>query len=98
MPEQVSRWVLDNFLETFDVWVASEGPSVEVRSAVLAWVFGRADDPYAGVRREAGFANLWFGAVPRTTLRDTVVACSYWVEEQQHVVRCDSLATLSLLL
>lgn len=96
MPEQVSRWVLDNFLETFDVWVASEDPSVEVRSAVLAWVFSRAEDPYAGVRREVGFANLWFGAIPRTLRMDTVVACSYWVEERRNVVRCDSLATLSL--
>lgn len=24
MPERVSRWVLDNFSETFDLWVASE--------------------------------------------------------------------------
>ena len=96
MPEEGSPWDLENFLEAFDVWSAREDPPADVRAAVLAWVFSRADDPYAGVQREAGFSNLWFGPVPRTVLRGTVVACSYWVEEQRRAVRCDSLATLSL--
>ena len=95
MPEG-SRWDLESFLEAFDVWTAREDPSTDVRTAVLAWIFSRADDPCAGVQREAGFPDLWFGPVPRTVLRGTVVACSYRVEEQRHAVRCDSLATPTL--
>lgn len=35
-----------------------------------------------GVRREAGFDNLWFGAVPDSEDgKGRVVACSYWIVE-----------------
>lgn len=56
----------------------------------------RFDDPYHGVRREKGFANLWFGPIPGSADGSgTVVACSYWIEEETHTVRCDSFATLN---
>ena len=41
MPEEGSRWDLENFLETFDVWTASEDPSTDVRAAVLTWIFSQ---------------------------------------------------------
>jgi hypothetical protein len=57
----------------------------------------RYDDPYQGVRREKGFPNLWFGAIPDSADGDgNVVACAYWIAESNRVVRCDSFATLSL--
>lgn len=56
----------------------------------------RFSDPYQGVRRESGFANLWFGPVPNSDDgRGVVVACAYWIEESSHTVRCDSFASLS---
>ena len=52
-------------------------------------------DPYQGVRREAGFDNLWFGAVPRSGHGDGLaVMCAYWIFESTRVVRYDSFASL----
>ena len=42
------------------------GAGVDLRFLVTEWILTRAADPYQGVRREAGFDNLWFGAVPRS--------------------------------
>lgn len=68
-----------------------------MRIVVTAWIFTRADEPYRNVRREKGFANLWFGPIPGTVDDDaTVVTCSYWIEESTRTLRCNSFATLSL--
>jgi len=94
--EAAGRWLLFDFEERFDAWVALEQPSPELRVLVLDWILTRQQDPYRGVRREPGFDNLWFGAVPRSS-RGTgrAVTCSYWVYEADHTVRCDSFASLS---
>lgn len=90
-------WTLENFLERFDAWVELKSPTDDLRCIVLAWILTRDDDPYQGVRREKGFANLWFGPVPNS--RDGsghVVICSYWIQESSRAVRCDNFGTLSL--
>lgn len=88
-------WQLIGFAEQLDAWIAAEAPDEDIRLIVTSWVLSRFDDPYVGVRREPGFANLWFGPVPLTVRADTVVVCTYWVEERSHSVRCDGFATLS---
>jgi hypothetical protein len=69
----------------------------DLRLLVTAWVMTRYDDPYQGVRRADGFANLWFGQIPKSDDgRGNVVTCSYWIEESSRRVTCDCFATLSL--
>ena len=90
-------WALARFIEMLDAWIDREKPEADLRLMTTAWVLSRADDPYQGVRRAAGFDNLWWGPVPRTaTPAGTVVTCAYWIFEADRVVRCDGFATLSL--
>lgn len=89
-------WVPEGFEACLQTWDDVARPPDDLRSWVVEWIFTRLDDPYLGVRREAGFPNLWWGVVPGTLHGDgMVVACSYWVVEASHVVRCESLASLS---
>lgn len=88
-------WQLDRFLLRLDEWAALESPPDHIRRAATAWIMSRMDDPYAGVRREPGFPNLWWGPVPATEHHGKVVVCSYWIEEASHQIVCDSFATLS---
>lgn len=97
VPSGVLPWKLENFLERFDAWTELESPKDDLRCIVMAWVLTRYDDPYQGVRREPGFANLWFGAIPDSNDgAGNVVTCSYWIEESSRTVRCDNFGTLSL--
>jgi hypothetical protein len=89
-------WQLEDFEERLDTWVALENPPDDLVREVLAWILGRYDDPYQGVRREPGFDNLWYGVVPGTAHgHERVVTCSYWITETTRTVRCNSIATLS---
>lgn len=89
-------WQLAGFLERLDDWVAREAPPEDVRLIVTAWILSRLDDPYQGVRRAAGFPNLWYGVVPKSDYgSDLVVVCSYWIEESKRAVRCDDFASLT---
>lgn len=95
MPDAGSGWHLDGFLERLDHWVDAEAPSDDLRFIVTEWIITRQDDPYHGVRREPGFANLWFGMIPDShDGTGHVVTCAYWIEETRHTLRCDSFATL----
>lgn len=97
MTSGVPPWTLDNFIERFDAWVELESPKDDLRCVVMAWVMTRIDDPYQGVRREPGFANLWVGPIPNTADGSgNVVTCSYWIDESRRIVRCDNFGTLSL--
>ena len=90
-------WRLERFLTEFDLWAERELPTEDLRVVVMEWLLGRQDDPYRGVRREPGFDNLWFGAVPDSDDGSgRVVVCSYWIVESQHLVRCNSFAILGL--
>jgi hypothetical protein len=71
-----------------------DSPPDEVRLIVAAWVIGRFDDPYQGMNREPGFANLWYGRIPGTVFKGNVVTCSYWIEATDWKVRCNAFATL----
>lgn len=95
MPEAL--WRLDRFLSEFDLWTAREQPTDDLRVLVMEWIVGRQDDPYRGVRRAPQFENLWHGALPGSDDgTGNVVACSYWIVETEHLVRCNSFATLGL--
>jgi hypothetical protein len=90
-------WRLVGFLDRLDLWIALESPDDDLRLTVTDWIFTRYTDPYEGVRRESGFANLWFGQVPGSSRDpDSAVFRSYWIQERTHSLRCDSIATLSL--
>ena len=60
----INPWQLKDFEESLDHWISLESPDDDLRLVVTAWVLTRFDDPYQGVRREPGFANLWFGPIP----------------------------------
>ena len=94
-PESDDQWRLEDFLEGLDRWIELEDPPSEVRRRVTAWLLTRLETPYAGVVRQDGFADLWYGVVPGTGRGGHVVACSYWIDAQATRVRCDSIATLS---
>ena len=92
-----SPWKLVGFEEQLDAWIDRETPPDDLVLIVLPWILTRCENPYQGVRRAEGFANLWYGQVPRSDDGwGKVVACSYWIEESTHTVRCDQFATLSL--
>jgi hypothetical protein len=97
MPDAGRLWELEGFLDRLDAWNKLESPPDSLRRLVTTWIMSRSENPYQGVRREPAFPNLWFGAVPRSEHGPgMIVACSYWIYETQHVVRCDSFASLSL--
>jgi hypothetical protein len=89
-------WELAGFSACLDRWSDQESPGFAILEAVVGWIMARRDDPYRGVQREPDFPNLWFGKVPGTTAKGTVVCCSYFVEAQRRMVVCDSIATLNL--
>ena len=87
-------WTLLGFLERLDQWVERESPPDDLRLLVTTWIMTRYDDPYQGVRREGKFPNLWFGPVPEAGDRiGRIVACSYWIDETNHTIRCDNFGT-----
>jgi hypothetical protein len=88
-PDSENRWRLDGFLERLDLWIETKSPEDDLRLQVTAWIYTRFNDPYEGVRREAGFPNLWFGVIPGARNGSDVVVCSYWIEERTHRLRCD---------
>jgi hypothetical protein len=92
-----SDWTLVDFVEWLERWANAENPDQDRRLIVAQWVMARHDDPYAGVRREPDFGNLWYGRIPGTWGADgTVMTCSYFVYEQQRRIRCNHIASLSL--
>jgi hypothetical protein len=73
-----------------------EKPDARLQRVVLVWIVNRQTHPYMGVRRESGFDNLWFGAILGSRqASDQVVTCSCFVYEAEHVIVCNSIATLS---
>lgn len=94
----MTDWTLEDFLPRLDQWIELETPDQDLVNLATAWVLTRAVDPYRGVRREAGFPNLWFGEVPgsRRHVPGQVVVCSYWITERTQTVRCNMFGTLNL--
>ncbi len=97
MPDGAPSWTLENFIDRFDAWVERESPRDDVRVVVMDWILTRHDDPYQGMRREAGFQNYWFGSVPDSQDGSgNMVTCAYWINESDRIVSCDIFGTLSL--
>ncbi len=96
-PEPERPWQLVGFIDRLDLWMELESPDDDLRLQVTDWIFTRYTDPYEGVRRAPGFANLWFGQIAGTRRDpDSAVFCAYWIQERGHSLRCDSITTLSL--
>jgi hypothetical protein len=95
VPDEPTGWKLTRFPECIDRWVQREAPNDDIRLRVLDWIMGRHDDPYQGMRREEGFPNLWFGAIPCTESGWAVVTCSYWIHERVRVITCNDICTLN---
>jgi len=92
-----AAWTLAAFEQRLDLWVVQEQPDDPLRTLVTAWILLRFDDPYEGVVREPGFANLWYGAIPGSLHNsDHVIVCAYWIMEGSRTVVCESFASLSL--
>jgi hypothetical protein len=89
-------WTLANFTEVLERWIERDEPIPGVVVVVGEWIMSRSDDPYQGVRREAGFDNLWWATVPNSEHQETAVYCAYWIKEADRLVQCESIATLSL--
>ena len=91
-----TRWRLDGFDDRYQEWLDHEQPDHSLGTVVLNWLFTRMEDPYEGVTREAGFPNLWWGAVPFSGhADDQVVVVVYWINESTHSLRCDRIASLT---
>lgn len=89
-------WTIEHFVDRLDAWVALEQPTDGLRQLVTTWIFSRVEDPYEGVRREPGFDNLWYGAVPGSAHgAEQIVGRSYWIDERRRLVQTDSFASLS---
>lgn len=90
-------WRLVGFEEALDRSAETENPSTDLRSLVTEWVLSRFDNPHQGVRREPGSPEgLWFGKVPGSDHgAGAAVACAYWIDEAEKVVRCDNIASLN---
>ncbi|MFG1659140.1 hypothetical protein ACGFIY_21665 [Micromonospora chersina] len=95
MSDGQPAWTLHDFEMHLDVWIQSEEPSQDLVCVVAAWMVGRVDDPYQGVQRENSMPNLWFGPIPGTDQFETVVTCSYFIEESTRSVKCVAVATLN---
>jgi len=96
MDSGINPWQLKDFEESLDHWISLESPDDDLRLVVTAWVLTRFDDPYQGVRREPGFANLWFGPIPGSVQAGRIVVCSYLITDRERLVKCNSFATLRL--
>ena len=92
----INPWQLKDFEESLDHWISLESPDDDLRLVVTAWLLTRFDDPYQGVRREPGFANLWFGPIPGSVQAGRIVVCSYLITDRERLVKCNSFATLRL--
>ncbi len=96
MPDAL--WRLIDVDDRLDEWIERESPNQDLIIAVTAWTLSRMEDPYESLRRDPGFANLWFGKVPRTYDPDTrtAIACTLFVDEQSHEVKIDRFARLGV--
>jgi len=93
---QGALWTLANFTEVLDRWIERDHPIPGLVLVVGEWIMTRSEDPYQGVRREVGFDNLWWAAIPDSQYNATAVYCAYWIKEADRVVQCESIATLGL--
>jgi hypothetical protein len=96
VPPEGVGWALENAIEALDSWAQRETPSQDLRLIVADWVMTRHEDPYRGMQRQQGFANLWTGPIRETTWRGRVVTCTCMIFESRRTVRFDTFTTLSL--
>lgn len=91
-----AAWKLELFTERLDEWVTREPRvSFDLRGLVEAWLVTRYANPYEGMTQQPGFPNLWAGKVPGSEDGcGNAVACSYWIYESTHTVKCNDFAIL----
>lgn len=89
-------WQILGTEDCLNRWQDREKPSTDLSFLVAEWLVSKMDDPYQGMRRIPEFPNMWFGKVSRSDHRpDSVVVCTYEIDEAAHTVHLRSIATLS---
>jgi hypothetical protein len=89
-------WHLLRFIECLDEWAAREDPSDDVRVIVANWVINLHSNPYADLRPQRGFPDLWFSGIPETYDGRTQVTCTAQINPIERTVTCKIIATLTL--
>jgi len=89
-------WQLFQFIEKLNEWAATEGPSEDLRSIVADWVIDLHSNPYADLRPQRGFPDLWFSGIPGTSDGHSKVTCTARINPIQRTVTCKGIATLGL--
>jgi hypothetical protein len=96
-PDTSDSWIFVRFEELFVSWVQRESPDEGTQVKVIDWIRDRRGDPFAGVLRDTGHPNLWFGRVPSTLDDDgTLVTVTYQILMRTRVVRCMLIGRVGL--
>lgn len=82
-----------DFHERYDQWVDADGPSVDFRFWVMAWLFRLQDDPRvdAAPADELG-EPWWFARIPHAEDDAFAIVCLYAIDGEE--VRCSCFTTL----
>ena len=90
-------WEAVGFQVRLSAWIGDEAPDLAIVRTVATWVARLIDNPYlgGGVRQVEIASNLWWARIPDTDRDGRSVHCSYWIDEEDRRVRCDSIATLA---
>jgi hypothetical protein len=89
-------WQLLQFIERLDEWAAREDPSEDLRVIVANWVINLHSNPYADLKPQRGFPDLWFSGIPETSDGHTLVTCTARINPIERTVTCRIIATLGL--
>jgi hypothetical protein len=96
-PDTPSAWAFVRFEEMFESWTKRESPDPATQTRVIDWIRDRRDDPFAGMMRDTGQPNLWFGRVPYTLdSSGTLVTVTYQILMRTRVVRCMLIGRVGL--
>jgi hypothetical protein len=90
------KWTFRYAIEALDYWAEREKPSQDLRMVVTEWAFNQHTNPYRGMDRQPGFANLYVGEVRGTRSGSAAVTCTYWIDETTSTVRFDNFTTLRI--
>jgi hypothetical protein len=91
-------WQLFQFMPKLEEWAAQEAPSGDLRSVVANWVIDLHVNPYADLKPQRGFPELWFCGIPEAETPDgrAQVTCTVQINPIKRTVTCLNIATLSL--
>jgi hypothetical protein len=94
--DEPTLWRIERFYDRLASWSQSQEPDRHLVAIVEEWIETRADTPHEGAMRNLDFPNLWVARIRHTYQAGSAVFCSFWIFEEERLVRCDNFATLSL--